>query len=276
MIDLCTTTRRDPHVVAREDAVVARTDPAAAVLAMLCQAMHSLNLGRPADDIICRHLKIALAADTAVAIALVPETAPSIIAVHPSDDTARRAAEGLLSRRLQSGQDDFRVEYIEGVGHVASMAIHATNPTGQGRILVFSRPTAFTAAHRLLLDKVRESLLALWPLAERSMRMHAAHDWAADSIETTRMTGRELQVLGLLAEGLLATSIASRLQLSPRTVHKHLGNIYRKLGVHDRLVAVSLARLQGLVDGYMSGPYPTSPVSPSRESRAESPVGISR
>ena len=75
-------------------------------------------------------------------------------------------------------------------------------------------------------------------------------------------------ILGLLAEGLLATSIASRLRLSPRTVHKHLGNIYRKLGVHDRLVAVSLARLQGLVDNYPSSPsspYPSSPSSPGRE-----------
>ncbi|QLQ17350.1 MAG: response regulator transcription factor [Micropruina sp.] len=61
------------------------------------------------------------------------------------------------------------------------------------------------------------------------------------------MTERELEVLRLLAEGLLATSIASRLSLSPRTVHKHLGNIYRKLGVHDRLVAVSLARLHGML-----------------------------
>jgi DNA-binding NarL/FixJ family response regulator len=54
-------------------------------------------------------------------------------------------------------------------------------------------------------------------------------------------------VLELLAQGLLATSIASRLSLSPRTVHKHLGNIYDKLGVHDRLVAVSLARSRYLV-----------------------------
>ena len=68
------------------------------------------------------------------------------------------------------------------------------------------------------------------------------------------------ETLALLAEGLLATSIASRLRLSPRTVHKHLGNIYRKLGVHDRLVAVSLARLHGLVDA-----YPSSPTTPGRE-----------
>ena len=113
---------------------------------------------------------------------------------------------------------------------------------------------------RLLLDRARDALVALWPHAERSIQARQAQEWVRETVEDTRMTERELQVLGLLAEGLLATSIASRLRLSPRTVHKHLGNIYRKLGVHDRLVAVSLARLQGLVDT-----YPQSPTSPVRE-----------
>ena len=92
--------------------------------------------------------------------------------------------------------------------------------------------------------------MALWPHAARSVRAQQAQDWVRETADETRMTERELQVLELLAQGLLATSIASRLRLSPRTVHKHLGNIYRKLGVHDRLVAVSIARLQGLLDSY--------------------------
>ena len=55
-------------------------------------------------------------------------------------------------------------------------------------------------------------------------------------------------MLQLLSQGLLATSIAAKLELSPRTVHKHLGNIYEKMGVHDRLVAVQIARQHGLVN----------------------------
>src|SRR5262249_6743957 len=43
------------------------------------------------------------------------------------------------------------------------------------------------------------------------------------------LTGRELAVLRLLAEGLTAFSIARRLSSSPRTVNKHLEHIYRKL-----------------------------------------------
>lgn len=61
------------------------------------------------------------------------------------------------------------------------------------------------------------------------------------------LTDREMDVLALLAQGLLARSIAQRLLVSERTVHKHLGNLYRKLGVHDRLLAVSRGRELGLL-----------------------------
>lgn len=63
------------------------------------------------------------------------------------------------------------------------------------------------------------------------------------------LSAREREVLRLLAEGLLARSIAQRLDVSERTVHKHLGSVYRKLGVHDRLLAVARGRELGLLPG---------------------------
>ncbi|SDD30724.1 regulatory protein, luxR family [Geodermatophilus telluris] len=62
-----------------------------------------------------------------------------------------------------------------------------------------------------------------------------------------RLTERELAVLTLLGAGLTAQAIARRLQTSPRTVHKHLEHLYRKLGVRDRLMAVQRARDAGLL-----------------------------
>jgi ATP/maltotriose-dependent transcriptional regulator MalT len=62
-----------------------------------------------------------------------------------------------------------------------------------------------------------------------------------------RLTARELVVLTLLAEGLTATAIAHRLNISPRTVHKHQENLYRKLGTADRLAAVLRAQRLGLL-----------------------------
>ncbi len=62
------------------------------------------------------------------------------------------------------------------------------------------------------------------------------------------LTGRELAVLQLLADGLTAESIGRRLGVSRHTVRKHLEHAYRKLGVTDRLVAVREARARGLLD----------------------------
>jgi DNA-binding CsgD family transcriptional regulator len=63
----------------------------------------------------------------------------------------------------------------------------------------------------------------------------------------TGLTTREQEVLTMLGEGLLARSIAQRLEVSERTVHKHLGNVYRKLDAHDRLLAVRRAETLGLL-----------------------------
>jgi DNA-binding CsgD family transcriptional regulator len=62
-----------------------------------------------------------------------------------------------------------------------------------------------------------------------------------------RLTQRELTVLAVLAEGLTADAIARRLEISPRTVHRHLQHLYRKLGTTDRLATVLRAKSLGLL-----------------------------
>lgn len=55
------------------------------------------------------------------------------------------------------------------------------------------------------------------------------------------LTGREGEILELLAQGLSNKAIAARLYLSVRTVEGHLVNIYARLGVHSRTEAMLLA-----------------------------------
>lgn len=87
------------------------------------------------------------------------------------------------------------------------------------------------------------------------------------------LTGRQLAVLQLLAEGLTAEAIARRLAISPRTVHVHLDHLYRKLGVRDRLRAVLVARECGLV---LAGGQPrrvAEPPQPTDHSLVRDVVG---
>ncbi len=60
------------------------------------------------------------------------------------------------------------------------------------------------------------------------------------------LTPRELEVLGLLADGLDQGEIAERLVISPKTVATHIQHILVKLGVHSRAQAVAAAHRHGL------------------------------
>lgn len=55
------------------------------------------------------------------------------------------------------------------------------------------------------------------------------------------LTGREVQVLRLVADGLSDREIGARLVLSPHTVHRHVANIRAKLGQPSRAAAVAHA-----------------------------------
>jgi predicted ATPase/DNA-binding CsgD family transcriptional regulator len=61
------------------------------------------------------------------------------------------------------------------------------------------------------------------------------------------LTPRELDVLRLVAQGLSNRDIAQRLVISEHTVHRHLANILRKLGVPSRAGATVWAVRAGLV-----------------------------
>src|SRR5438128_6348093 len=55
------------------------------------------------------------------------------------------------------------------------------------------------------------------------------------------LTAREVEVLRLLADGLMDAQIAEKLILSPRTVHAHISSIYSKLGISSRSAATRYA-----------------------------------
>ncbi len=61
------------------------------------------------------------------------------------------------------------------------------------------------------------------------------------------LTGREIEVLSLVAEGLSNKGIAQRLAISEHTVKFHLNAVMGKLGVHSRTAAVVRATRLGLI-----------------------------
>ncbi|HWI72560.1 MAG TPA: helix-turn-helix transcriptional regulator [Baekduia sp.] len=60
-------------------------------------------------------------------------------------------------------------------------------------------------------------------------------------LEALGLSPREAEVLQAMMRGRATAAIAAELGVSPRTVSKHAERIYDKLGVHDRVAAVSCA-----------------------------------
>jgi pimeloyl-ACP methyl ester carboxylesterase/DNA-binding CsgD family transcriptional regulator len=110
----------------------------------------------------------------------------------------------------------------------------------RNHILLEDEPAwqAFMAEVRSFMEPERASWL-------RSARAAGT----ADARPLESLSGRELDVLRLAADGLANTAIAGSLGLSPRTVERHLSNAYAKLGLVGkpaRAAAVAEVLRQGL------------------------------
>jgi DNA-binding CsgD family transcriptional regulator len=129
-----------------------------------------------------------------------------------------------------------------GITHQLALPLRVGNGI---QAYVVSRPDDdYADADADLGNLIRPALAAL------VSQHRVLQDVAAEQFERVRdtsLTEREYAVLTLLGAGLTAQSIARRLHTSPRTVHKHLEHLYRKLGVRDRLMAVQRAREAGLL-----------------------------
>jgi len=69
-------------------------------------------------------------------------------------------------------------------------------------------------------------------------------------LTTDPLTGREVEVLGLLARGLANRQIAGQLVISEATVRTHVGNILSKLHLASRTQAALYALREGLASLY--------------------------
>jgi DNA-binding CsgD family transcriptional regulator len=102
------------------------------------------------------------------------------------------------------------------------------------------------------LDLARAAHQALQEIQARREAPHAGTlasepDAAVPGEDVSVLTPREMDVLKLVAQGLSNPDIARRLFLSEHTVHRHLANILRKLGLSARAAAAAWDARTGLV-----------------------------
>lgn len=145
------------------------------------------------------------------------------------DRTVTMISDFYTARQLHS--TGMYVDYFGplGVEHEIMLCIPA--PVGRSRRLIFFRGRGddFNERHRLLLSLLRPHLDELYQRLQVRRR------------SLPSLTGRQRQLLQLVAAGHSNAQIAERLSISPPTVRKHLENIFERLGVKNRTAAAALA-----------------------------------
>ena len=133
-------------------------------------------------------------------------------------------------------------------GRMQSRPMVALSREGQARaLLALDRPGDYGQAVVLLDDVAATALtLGIQRLGERALALRtqalrpAAPAWPAE------LTGREVEVLRLIADGRSNRAIAEALFISPNTVLHHVSSIFAKTGVTNRAEAAAYAIRQGL------------------------------
>lgn len=144
---------------------------------------------------------------------------------------------------------------LDGLGATETAGLPLDRAVGMFHAIGFSRDDDFTSSEMSVLQMAWAPTVALKRHAEHLDYWRAsitATDAAPDSVvDAAQLTRREMEVLYLLSTGILASTIASRMLISDRTVHRHLANIYAKLGTHDRLSTVMRAQAMGLLAAHV-------------------------
>jgi DNA-binding CsgD family transcriptional regulator len=158
----------------------------------------------------------------------------------------------VISAEEYHALDLYREVYAPmGVEHQIAFTLPAT----PGRVLAVAlsrREDDYSDEERDLLNRARPFLIQAWRnaiehtalrdvVAARAPDSRLPSSVPADAFDRYALTGREAEVLMMVARGRSNRDAGAILGISTRTVQKHLERCYRKLGVTDRSAAADLA-----------------------------------
>ncbi|WP_338899511.1 response regulator transcription factor [Streptomyces sp. TG1A-60] len=184
------------------------------------------------------------AADGAAVIPLVRQLKPSVVAM----DVRMPLLDGIEATRavLRTVPEPPKILVVTTFEN-DEYVYEALRAGADGFLLKRARPAEIVHAVRLVAEG--ESLL--FPASVRQLAAEyadGAGGGAARSVmERASLTGREAEVLRLMARGLSNAEIAARLVVGAETVKSHVSAVLAKLGARDRTQAVIAAYESGFV-----------------------------
>lgn len=114
----------------------------------------------------------------------------------------------------------------------------------KGYLLKDDKPEKIIAA----LEEVMEGGAPMSPaIARKALQMIIGKN-ISETKNDFNLTPREKEILEMISKGNNYHIIADKLFVSPRTVRKHIENIYTKLQVHNKVDAVRLALYNNIIN----------------------------
>lgn len=164
------------------------------------------------------------------------------------NDLCLKTTTGEIAATLLEARADMEITASLREVRTPTLVIHAREdavvPVAEGRLLA----SEIRGAEFLELDSRNHVLLEHEPAWARFCE--AVRGFVSPALPPAEpvfaaLSGRERQVLALMAEGLSNNGIAERLNISEKTVRNHASNVFDKLGVWSRAQAIVFARDKG-------------------------------
>ncbi|MET9735786.1 response regulator transcription factor [Streptomyces sp. NPDC006458] len=180
------------------------------------------------------------AATGAEAVSVVRQVRPDVVLmdVRMPETDGIRATEQILS----SMADPPRIVVVTTFEN-DSYVYDALRAGAAGFLLKRADVDALVQAVRL----VAHSDTLLFPAAVRALVVEHGRAAGAPPAWVARLTGRESEVLRLMATGLTNAEIAGRMEVGPATVKSHVAAVLAKTGARDRTQAVIAAYEAGFL-----------------------------
>jgi DNA-binding NarL/FixJ family response regulator len=182
---------------------------------------------------------VGQAADGVEAVKLAASLQPDVILM----DVKMPNLDGIqATRQIVAAQPDVKVLVLTSI-ESDNQIIHALQAGARGYVLkdstvesIVSSLVAVTSGERVMASAV----------ANRVLEMLTGVSAPKDFYDG--LTGREVEILRLVAGGMANKQIAFTLSISDKTVRNHMSNMYEKLDIRDRSTAVLYAVRKGLIE----------------------------
>jgi DNA-binding NarL/FixJ family response regulator len=159
---------------------------------------------------------------------------------------SQTSCDGLL---LDLQMDRWSMDDIPRLAQTVSVIVLTASESVENAILALRRGARAVVQKRFAIETLTNAITAV---ADGQVWMppnvQAAILQSQTPSASNSLTGREIEVLRLVALGLRNSEVAERLRLSENTVKTHLTNVFQKLDIRDRVGLTHYAIRTGLIN----------------------------